>query len=214
MQNNFWINKWEVNQIGFHQDDIHKYLKNYWKKFIQDFNITGKTVFVPLCGKSLDMIFLKDNGFHVIGCELSEIACQSFFQENEIEYTVHEITNFKLFKSQSIELYCGDILNLTQLSPIDIIYDRASIIALSDTLRANYISKIKELDADFQFIITLEFDNKEVGPPFSVSMENINNYYSDRYKVTKTVSQELPIEVHKDHLKSLHENLFILNRGI
>ena len=116
-----------------------------------------------------------------------------------------------MFKSQSIELYCGDILNITELGTVDIIYDRASIIALNDNLRAGYISKMKELNANFQFIITLEFDNKEVGPPFSVSMENINNYYGDRYKVTKTVAQELPIEVHKDHLKSLNENLFILN---
>ena len=44
------------------------------------------SVFVPLCGKSLDMVWLLEQGFSVTGCEISELAVQQFFTENSIPY--------------------------------------------------------------------------------------------------------------------------------
>ena len=50
----------------------------------------GLSVFVPLCGKTLDMVWLCQQGHTVVGCELSEIAALDFFKENSIPYETRE----------------------------------------------------------------------------------------------------------------------------
>lgn len=38
------------------------------------------TVFVPLCGKSLDIGYLASLGYRVVGVELSELAVEQLFR--------------------------------------------------------------------------------------------------------------------------------------
>jgi hypothetical protein len=49
--------------------------------------------FVPLCGKTQDLKFLYDQGFHVVGCEGVEKACVEFYEENGMEYSRKEMGN-------------------------------------------------------------------------------------------------------------------------
>ena len=48
---------------------------------------SGCSIFVPLCGKTLDLIWLNEKGHTVMGCELSEVAAKQFFEENKIPYS-------------------------------------------------------------------------------------------------------------------------------
>ena len=79
MEANFWHEAWEIGKTGFHMSSYNSTLL----KFFPNLNIaTGETVLVPLCGKSLDLIWLRDQGYKVIGVELSELAVLDFFKEN------------------------------------------------------------------------------------------------------------------------------------
>src|SRR5687767_11388081 len=120
---NFWIEKWEKKEIRFHQESYHPQLVKFGKKFSKG------NILVPLCGKSLDMIYLTSLGHKVVGVELSEIACREFFGENNIPVRERRTQDFVIFESEVITLFCGDFF----LLPAEIwksitgIYDRAAI---------------------------------------------------------------------------------------
>ena len=76
MKKDFWLERWERGETGFHQNEINPYLIRDWQNL---YPTHGSKVFVPLCGKTKDMIWLRQQGHLVIGVELSAIAAQDFF---------------------------------------------------------------------------------------------------------------------------------------
>ena len=142
MEHNFWHNKWQINQIGFHQKDEHSGLINHFPKLA-----SGAKVLVPLCGKTVDMIWLAQQGYHVVGVELSELAAHAFLEENQLTATRKDIQleghSFVVFTCEalSIELYIGDFFKFN-ISDFDGIYDRAALIALPESMRSEYVQRL------------------------------------------------------------------------
>lgn len=170
---------WDEDRIGFHKDQVNEKLA---QNFPQE-NLQGKTVFVPLCGKSKDMMWFKEQGMQVIGNELSEKGVKDFFKENNLEFTVKKISaSMKLYRSETIEIYQGDIFELPKFGEVDYIYDRASMIALPPELRKQYAEKLIELFKErfCLFLITMEY-NQDImpGPPFSVPQKEVEDFYKD-----------------------------------
>jgi thiopurine S-methyltransferase len=69
---------WRDSDTDFHQQAVNQLLTRFWQRPQHG---RGSRVFVPLCGKSLDMIWLAQRGYEVIGVELSPIAVRAFFLE-------------------------------------------------------------------------------------------------------------------------------------
>jgi hypothetical protein len=69
----FWLERWEQKEIGFHKKEVHPGLL-----FAQNqLNLmSGQICLVPLCGKSLDLLWFARQGLKVVGVELSSIACK------------------------------------------------------------------------------------------------------------------------------------------
>lgn len=175
MKREFWLDKWKENQLGFHNEQTNELLLRFFEKLSLN---DSSFVFVPLCGKSLDLQWFANKGHKVIGIELSEIAVKSFFEENKISYEVKEVGNLLKYCSDKIDIFLGDVFELTAeiLGPIDLVYDRASMIALPEGLRIKYNQKLNELiDKETKILlITIEYDqNLVAGPPFSVTKEMI-----------------------------------------
>ncbi|MDH3688008.1 MAG: thiopurine S-methyltransferase, partial [Gammaproteobacteria bacterium] len=53
MKAEFWHDRWQKSEIAFHQQEINTRLQKYWIRLNRPKN---SRVFVPLCGKSLDML--------------------------------------------------------------------------------------------------------------------------------------------------------------
>lgn len=186
MKPTFWHNRWENQQIGFHQSDVNIHLVNY----LPDLKLNiGDTIFVPLCGKSLDLLWLYRQGFNVIGCELVESAVQAFFEENKLNYKISFISSeIKLYETldQKIKIYQGDFFKLTSelFDPIHAIYDRASLIAFPPEMRMDYVNHLKKLFIkNFKMLlVALEYGENELkGPPFSVTTSEITTtLYHDK----------------------------------
>jgi thiopurine S-methyltransferase len=86
LQQEFWHERWQQNEIGFHDKEINEHLQQYWPAF----NIAlNSRIFVPLCGKSKDLLWLLAQGYEVIGVELSPLAVQAFFDENGLSATTY-----------------------------------------------------------------------------------------------------------------------------
>ena len=123
MEASFWHRCWENNTIGFHQETIHPFLPNFLESKLSS---SDKRVFVPLCGKSLDMFWLAER-LDVTGSEVSEIACKDFFAEKGIDCKPLPKDEHVCYQVENIALWQGDFFTLepSAFPPFDWIYDRA-----------------------------------------------------------------------------------------
>lgn len=179
MEKMYWLDRWERDEIGFHQTDVNSYLSKYWSEL----KLThGSKVFVPLCGKSRDMLWLNEQGYTVLGVELSKLAVQAFFQENN--YTPHHETNdkFVCFSVDGLSILCGNFLDLDKndLATVSAVYDRASLVALPPEMRERYVSHLINILPNETKILLITFDypqSEMTGPPFAVSPDEIERHY-------------------------------------
>ena len=141
-----WISRWESNRIGWHAEQVNRHLNKYLDRFDLSF---GESVFVPLCGKTNDMQYLLEKNIKVIGVEMSNIAIEQFFSENNLDYSVSEVDKFVLYEGKQIKLYCGDFFDLESkhLHHVRALYDRASLIALNEGLRQKYVKHLSDIIA-------------------------------------------------------------------
>jgi thiopurine S-methyltransferase len=178
MEEKFWQDKWRKNEIGFHQASVHPSLIKFADRLP-----LGK-IFVPLCGKTLDMLYLRKLGHEVVGVEFSEIACRSFMLENKLEFMEERKEDFILFRTEGIELWCGDFFSLPNFFWKDItgVYDRASLVALPLETRKNYAHFMQERLPSKVSILLVTFEYSYglmEGPPFSISKSELELLYPD-----------------------------------
>ena len=163
-----WLSRWENNNIGWHADEVNLQLIER----LSELNlVTGDKVFIPLCGKSNDMIYLLGRGFSVVGVEMSKIAVEQFFLENNLSYKEAE----KNKKLKGIDAFKIDETENNQ-SPINI---------EKKTIYNNLIEEIRK---------TLRFYMKNNNQSF------FNTFYlsggcSKIYKIDKTIAENLNVKV-------------------
>ncbi|MCO8312229.1 thiopurine S-methyltransferase [Pseudomonas mandelii] len=181
MQPEFWHKRWASNQIGFHLPEVNPYLQRFWPALGLE---EGARVLVPLCGKSLDLLWLAHQGHEVLGVELSEKAVEDFFSEHQFDPDVSEQGPFKVYRAGSIELWCGDFFELTAGDVADCsgLYDRAALIALPPAMREQYAAHlIRILPKDASgLLITLDYDQAQMaGPPFAVLDDEVQRLFGN-----------------------------------
>lgn len=215
MNPEYWKSRWEKGQIGFHGATYHSALESFWHKYMPSCH----TVFVPFCGKSHDLLWLLRQNYKVVGCEVSEIACQQFFQENNLSYEVHDRNHFLTYESENIELWCGNMFKLrkNQLPAFDAIYDRAALVALPNNMRAKYAKFIDKISVGnvSQFLISFEYPSEtEIGPPFSVSELEIEELYQTNNIVINITEKEIELlpqaKLYKKGIQTMQEKVYLI----
>ncbi len=173
MDANFWHQKWEQNDIAFHEREANPFLIKYFGLLSLS---KGSRVFLPLCGKTLAIHWLLSNGYRVVGSELSEIAVKQLFSELAIEPNITDINEIRCYSAEDIAIFVGDIFDLSRsvLGRVDAIYDRAALVALPETMRNRYAAYLMEIaNCAPQLLISLDYDQSLLdGPPFSVTDHN------------------------------------------
>jgi thiopurine S-methyltransferase len=185
MDASVWHNRWQTNQTGWHERNVNPLLITHFPSL----NVpSGRRVFVPLCGKSLDLGWLLSRGYAVAGAELSELAVTQLFAELRMEPTTSEVGKLRLFRGEKIDIFVGDLFDLSGeiLGPVDAVYDRAALVALPETMRPQYTAHLKSITGMApQLVIGYEYDQTVLpGPPFSVTSEELHRHYSDSYSLT------------------------------
>ena len=185
MHQEFWQERWDRGEIGFHLKDINPFLRRHWPAL----EVPAQScVLVPLCGKSLDLAWLAGQGLRVLGVELSEKAVQAFFVEHDL---VPEITRqgpFTVYRSDSIEIFCGDFFALTaqDLGDCRALYDRAALIALPEEMRRRYAAHLTAIlpAGCAALLVTLDYPQEQMdGPPFAVSDERVHLLFDAGWRV-------------------------------
>lgn len=227
MEQDFWLKRWENGETGFHQDDLNPYLAYFYGEKGPALEARqALKVFVPLCGKSLDMLWLAQNGYEVLGIECSEIAVKAFFEEHELDCQIEQGEHFTRYISvqvegrRRIEILLGDFFNLTKadIEGVTDTYDRASMIALPEDMRRSYADKMFDLQNEGMrtLLITLTYPQNEMnGPPFSVSEEEVTGFYGEHFNIDKLMGKDIIDDepsFQRRGLSSLYETAYKLTR--
>ena len=193
MDSNFWHQLWESNEIGFHQRAVNPLLAEYINVLSL---VEGERLFLPLCGKTLDITWLLSKGYRVAGAELNKPAVEQLFSELGVEPRISAMGKLDCYSAENIDIFVGDIFDLSSeiLGDVDAIYDRAALVALPEMMREKYRSHLLEITHTApQLLLTFEYDQAVLeGPPFSISPDDVKQYYSDKYGLSLLKQIEVP----------------------
>ena len=193
MKSSFWIERWQTGKTSFHRTEANEALLAHLGTLSL---AKGNRVFIPLCGKTVDIDWLLSQGFRVAGAELSAIAVEEVFERLGIEPSISNEGALKHYHAAGLDLFVGDIFKLSAeiLRPVDAVYDRAALIALPPAMRQRYAPHIGDVTGGArQLLLAVEYDQEKMdGPPFSVNEAEVRELYGNAYAVTCQARAEVP----------------------
>lgn len=185
MQPDFWLERWREGKTGFHQTRVTPLLAKYWPRLALP---EGSRVLVPLCGKTIDMLWLAEQGHQVLGVELSPLAVEQFFSEHQLQPERHQSAEGTHYRSGRIDIICGDIFTLdtATLASCAGVYDRAALVALPEPMRQRYTDVVYGglPDGYRGLLLTLDYNQQQMdGPPFAVNEAEVRRLFQSRTQV-------------------------------
>ncbi|MCO4762856.1 MAG: thiopurine S-methyltransferase [Myxococcales bacterium] len=217
----FWHERWSSQRIGFHLPVVNPNLKAWWPTL----NVPqGSRVLVPLCGKTSDMVWLHEQGCEVVGVELSEVACRSFFEDNDLPYRTENEGDYTRWigegSAKGLTVVQGDFFQapLALIGPVSALYDRASLIALPPEMRVHHCAQLARLlpPGAPGLMITIAYPRGEKqGPPFSVPTAEVQALTHGHFEVSTLADKDLltgPNPENRWNLSSLHELVHLVTR--
>ena len=218
MKHDFWHERWLRSEIGFHQQAFNTHLQEFWLRLGLSSNAG---VFVPLCGKSLDLLWLRAQGHEVIGIEISPVAVRDFFRENGLTPRVLRHGLFERWETDGLAILCGDFFDLgeSDLRNCSGIFDRASLIALPSEMRKEYAAHLRRIapPGARTLLVAMEYPQEQMqGPPHSVREEEIRELYGQVYDIERLFSLDILEEnarFREKGLTSLSEKVYLMEPG-
>ncbi len=189
----FWLEKWQQGQTGFHAARPNELLVRH----ASELRPGPRRVYVPLCGKSLDLHFLRSAGFdEVIGTELSPVATEAFFAEAGLVPELRQHDGWREFSVPGIRIIEGDIFTLpsSAIPLCDAAYDRAALVAMDPLRRATYIRHLRSALRPGAPILLIAFSydtSRMSGPPFSVDAAVVHECFPPPASPRLLASREL-----------------------
>jgi len=191
----FWHERWKKNEIPFHELKPNPLLVKHFKRLGL---AKGARVFVPLCGKTLDIRWLRSKGYRVVAAELSEIAVKQLFAELKLNPAISKskTDGVKRYFTDKVEVFVGDIFKVTRkmAGRVDAIYDRAALVALPKNVRVRYTDHMMRITNKApQLLVTFDYDQAAMaGPPFAISNTELVEHYSQAYGLQLLASASIP----------------------
>lgn len=193
MDAGFWHQRWKNTEIAFHESKPNSLLIRHFTELSL---AKGRRIFVPLCGKTLDISWLLSKGYRVAGAELSQIAIEQLFMELGLQPETSTVGEVEHWSANNLDIFVGDIFALTSklLGPVDGIYDRAALVAFPEEMRKRYTAHLTEIAGKVpQLLICYDYDQSLMeGPPFSVRNDEVRRHYAVNYDVTLIASTDVP----------------------
>ncbi|CAH8614770.1 unnamed protein product [Dicrocoelium dendriticum] len=173
---------------------LRRQLVQYWDKFYTG-NPSEKLIFVPLCGKSIDLRWLYcEKGFSIVGCDLSETALLAFVTEypdlamkrTEIPFKNGERISMFHTPDKRLRLYLCDLFIMDQSpeGPFKYIWDRGSLVAVDPSLQKKYVEFVSTLiTPDARWLLeTVNYpEGIHDGPPCRIPDEEYATLFGKGY---------------------------------
>lgn len=193
MEHGYWHERWQDGRTAFHEGQANALLVAHLNALGL---AEGARVFLPLCGKARDIGWLRERGFRIAGCELSEKAIEQLFDDLGETPEIARQGALTRYSAERIEIFVGDFFDLDAetLGPVDAVYDRAALVALPVEMRVRYTAHLASVTAKArQLLIAFDYDQNEMnGPPFSVPQAEVHEHYETAFAVEQLAS--VPVE--------------------
>ena len=192
MDPEFWHERWARDEIGFHSDSYNAHMTAFMASLGLPRN---GHVLVPLCGKSLDLLWLHRRGYRVSGIEISRKAVEDFFSENQLEFDRSGSGGMTCYRHDSLTIWCCDFFetDFSLVGTFDGVYDRAALVALPPAMRSEYVSRLVGVmePGTAMLVITLDYPQHEMsGPPFSVPPDEVERLYHAQCSVDEIHAED------------------------
>ena len=197
-----WDKKYEEGNYNWHEPDVNGWLRTHKARYKEK-----GTILFPLCGKTVDMKYLIDEGYKVVGVEYSKLAVEEFFAENDIEFSKTKNVDFDSYKSEDgrITIHNGDFFraNRELVGRIDGVWDRAALVAVNPEDRRRYADTITGLmdETTVYLVSSVSYDQSQLGGGrgFSVPAQMIRGLYGS------TCDIELLCDVTNETFKRVYD---------
>lgn len=183
MEFEFWDNCWQRESQPFHLAEAHSFLVKYLNQLFTK----NEKILVPLSGKSLDLVFLSEQGYYPVGVEFNPKAVNRFIHENQLEFSAQSFPlpdgkELTRYHDDTMEVWLADFFDFSHehAGKFKQVYDRAAFIALPDEMRSSYARHLQSLLADNATIllVTMDYQSDEMsGPPFHVTLDEIKQQF-------------------------------------
>ena len=208
----FWHNRWDKQQIGWHKTVFNELLVKHWSSIKAN---PGCEVIVPLCGKSLDMLWLANQGHTVVGLEMVDQAVKAFFSDNKLAYSSTKTNAHTKYSSGPFTILQGDIFALESGTiQADAWYDRAAMIAIEPSTRDAYVDQIRTQTKPgaVGLLITFAYPQEQmIGPPFALHDEHVLKLFSKGFEIE--CLESLNLDDDKDRgLSNVKSSVFKITR--
>jgi thiopurine S-methyltransferase len=193
MDPTFWEQRWETNQIGFHEGKPNRFLVKHLER------LAAGRVLVPLAGKTVDLDLLIESGREVTAVELVERAVHDYFLERGALPEAERAARSERYVRGALSFVRGDVLEHLA-APYDAVFDRAATIALPPALRDRYAAHLATLvrPHGVVLLVTLEHDvtsdGAPAGPPFSVDRDEVERLYEAAFTIQELESEDVLAE--------------------
>ena len=223
MKAEYWLQRWREGRTGWHHESVMPLLEQRWETLGV---ARGTRVLVPLCGKSLDMLWLAQQGMRVLGVEISPLAVEAFLDENRLHASrteaadgVHyQITNAPA--DGDVEIVNGDVFGIAPgtFEECHAFYDRAALIAFPPPMRDRLAREVyAKLPAGARgLLITLDYPAHEMeGPPFSVDEAEVHRLFDAQWNVGQVERRDILASqpsFSENGVTALHTAVYALTR--
>lgn len=194
---NPWAQRWKSGQIGFHKPRPHDLLLRHAAE------LKGRArVYVPLCGKSVDLVWLFEHGHDVVGSEFVAEAVAAFFAEQREaldaaatsvvfgDVVLHEVPGLRIVQGDA---FAVDTAMLG--GSIDAVWDRAALVAIDPDRRGDYVAALKRVLAKDGVIVlvTFSYDQAKLdGPPWSIDRAEVERLFGADFVIEDGVRRAEP----------------------
>ncbi|MET1412836.1 thiopurine S-methyltransferase [Roseibium sp. HPY-6] len=189
MEKAFWQHRWQEGKIGFHEGVPNRHLSDH----LDALGLAqGRHIFVPLCGKAVDIDWLLTKGLRVSGAELNFDAVEAVFDRLGVTPETTQSGALTRYSRDNLTIWAGDFFKLKaeDVGFIDAVYDRGALVALPPHMRAAYTSQMRVLCRDVpRLLVTYDYDQSQMdGPPFSVPEDRIHDLFDDQFVIERLAS--------------------------
>jgi thiopurine S-methyltransferase len=170
MQPDFWRARWAEGRTNFHQEAVHEQLVRHAERFLGG---GPRRVLVPLCGKSVDLAWIRDRGHEVVGVELVPEAIAAIFERETSTAHINAAGSFRRWTGAGMTILEGDIFGLHPdvSGTFDRIWDRAATVALAPEQRPLYAQLLRSVLVPGGRVLMETFlyeQAQKPGPPHAV----------------------------------------------
>jgi len=179
----FWRARWKEGRTGWHRERVQPWLEQQRAALLGARGAAAR-VLVPLCGKSVDLAWLAQQGGHVVGVDVAEEAVEGLRKQG-VALAPREgvAAPFRGFAAGSLEFWLGDFFALdpARHGRFDAAFDRAALVALPRARRRDYARTLVAMlgERGRLLLVGLEFSSAaDSGPPFHVARAEASELFA------------------------------------